>query len=106
MADGLAVEFNGEFAVVLGEDRRAGRGGILFLVSDPGNSERKDQSHAQGESEAWPSPGNFPCHGIPLRSGLRNAAQNYGEEISEDYSNEGQSGIWFFDDKMCFAATC
>ena len=29
-----------------------------------------------------------------------------GEEISEDYSNEGQSGIWFFDDEMCFAATC
>jgi hypothetical protein len=28
------------------------------------------------------------------------------EKISEDYSSEDQSKIWFFDDEMCFAATC
>jgi hypothetical protein len=76
MADGLAIELDGELAVVLGEDRRSGRGGILFLVCDTGDSERKNQSHAQGESETGPSPGNFPCHGIPLRSVLRNATHN------------------------------
>jgi len=29
-----------------------------------------------------------------------------GEKISAAYSSESQLGIWFFDDEVCFAATC
>jgi hypothetical protein len=102
----LSIEPDGELAFVLSKEGSSGRRRVLFLIGDGCNGAGENQSDAEGERKPGPSPGNCFYHGIPLRSGLRNAHKTRGEEISEDYSSEGQSRIWFFDDKVCFTTTC
>jgi hypothetical protein len=42
----------------------------------------------------------------PLAAACEAGRKVCGEKISDAYSSEWPSRIWFFDDQMCFAATC
>ena len=60
-----------------------------------------------GKKECWGQhPDSFLAMDFPLAAACEAGRKVCGEKISDAYSSEWKSGIWFFDDEVCFAATC
>ena len=80
---------------------------FLFRAAPkPAMAQAKIRATLKERENLGQAPDNFFGMESPFAASCKIRHKICGEEISEHYSSEGPSGIWFFDDEMCFAATC